>query len=56
MFMLAGLERAGGRYRALGEVLCIYNSNNPLADNKANPGATACTMDFLHRPPLEPLP
>lgn len=56
VFMVAGLERAGGRYKYLPEVLCLYNHANPLADNIVHPQeASACVINFLSRPPLSPL-
>lgn len=57
IFMLAGLERAGGRYKCLPEVLCLYRSDNPLADNLVHPDETnRCVRDFINRFPLESLP
>lgn len=55
IFMTAGLELAGGRYRCIPEVLLLYNHANPNADNISHPAvADAATRDFLHRPPLAP--
>lgn len=57
IFMVAGLELAGGRYKAITEELLIYNNTNPLADNVTHPRDTdACVQDFLRRRrPLAPL-
>lgn len=56
VFMLAGLERAGGRYRCLTDHLLTYNAANEKADNLMHPDDTnRCAIDFLRRPPLEPL-
>jgi hypothetical protein len=57
IFMLAGLERAGGRYKVIPDILHIYNDANPLADNKAHGQEThKCDLDFMSKPPLERLP
>lgn len=56
IFMLAGLELAGGRYKCLPDVLMHYNHANPLADYLSHPAETSkCVMDFLKRPALAPL-
>lgn len=56
IFMVAGLELAGGRYKCLDEVLCLYNHANPNADYLYHPAeANACTQDYLRRPSLRPL-
>ena len=56
IFMVAGLELAGGRYKCIDEVLCLYNNANPNADYLHHPAeANACTQDYLRRPPLAPL-
>ena len=56
IMMVAGLELAGGRYKCLTEVLCLYNHANELADYLYHPAeANACTQDYLRRPPLQPL-
>lgn len=55
-FMMAGLELAGGRYKCLQEVLCLYNSGNPHADHKEHgKESTRCHMDILRQPVLQPL-
>jgi glycosyltransferase involved in cell wall biosynthesis len=55
-FMINGLELAGGRYKCLSEVMCLYNNANPRADNLTHPDLTArCVADMLGRPPKEPL-
>lgn len=57
IFMTAGLELADGRYRCIPEVLVIYNDTNPHADNRSHPNESArCTVDYLARPALSPLP
>jgi hypothetical protein len=56
VFMVAGLELAGGRYKYIPEVLLLYNHANPNADNLVRGSASsACVQDFLRRPPLSPL-
>lgn len=56
IFMIAGLELAGGRYECIDEVLCLYNHANPYADNLAHPDeSAACTQNYLRREPLAPL-
>jgi hypothetical protein len=55
-FMINGLELAGGRYKCLSEVMCLYNNANPRADNLTHPDLTArCVADMLKRPPKSPL-
>lgn len=57
IFMLSGLELAGGRYKVLPEILHIYNDANPLADNKVHGQEThRCDVDFMSKPPLKRLP
>lgn len=57
ILMTAGLERAGGRYKCLPEVLMLYNHDSPLADNLIrNDICTENIVNFLERPPLDPLP
>lgn len=54
--MLSALERAGGRYKYIPEVLVLYNHANPLADNMTHPRESdSCTRNFLEREPLLPL-
>lgn len=56
IFMVAGLELAGGRYKCLREVMCLYNNANPNADYLYHPAeSSACTQDYLRRPPLRAL-
>ena len=56
VFMTAGLELVGGRYRFVEEVLCLYNNANPNADYlKRGTESSACTFDYLKRPPLSPM-
>lgn len=56
LYMINGLELAGGRYKCMEEVLCIYNNANPRADNLTHPDLTnRCVADLLRRQPLEPL-
>lgn len=56
VFMMAALEIADGRYKCIDEVLCVYNSGNPHADNKEHANeSTRCHMDILRRPNLPPL-
>lgn len=56
IFMTAGLELAGGRYKCLPETLLLYNNANPNADYLSHPKETgACTQNYLRRPPLRPL-
>ena len=53
LFMVNGLELAGGRYKCLDEVLCIYNHANPRADNLTHPELTnRCVFSMLGRQPL----
>jgi glycosyltransferase involved in cell wall biosynthesis len=53
VFMVNGLELVGGKYKCLTEVLCLYNHDNPLADNITHPAAThQGVQDMLARPPL----
>lgn len=55
-FMMSGLELAGGRYKCIEEVLCLYNSGNPHADHKEHgKESTRNHMDILRQPPLKPL-
>lgn len=55
--MLSALERAGGKYKCIPEVLVLYNHANPLADNMTHPRESdSCTRNFLNREPLLPLP
>ena len=57
IFMVAGLELAGGRYKFIPDVLLLYNHANPNADYLYHPAeADACTRQYLSRPPLSPLP
>lgn len=57
VFMAAGLELAGGRYKVIEEVLLLYNHDNPYADYLMNSVASfATTNDYLVRPALERLP
>lgn len=56
LFMLAGLELAGGRHKCIEEVLLLYNNANPLADYLTHPADTSSNvMEALTRPPLSPL-
>lgn len=56
LIMISGLELAGGRYKVISEVLLHYNNANELADNLSHPTeTTACNVEFLKRPPLNPL-
>lgn len=56
LWMISGLERAGGRYKLITEVLVIYNDANPLADNKCHMQETSnCDIDFLSGVPLAAL-
>lgn len=56
IFMVAGLELAGGHYLCVPEVLCLYNAANENADYLYHPAeANACTQDYLRRRPLKPL-
>lgn len=56
VFMVAGLELAGGKYKCLDEVLLLYNHANPKADYLTHPSdADACTQNYLRRPPLSPI-
>lgn len=56
IFMLAALERAGGLYKYIPEVLLLYNHANPFADYlMRSVQSDAATRDFLSRPALEPL-
>lgn len=56
VFMLAGLEAAGGRYKCIDETLLLYNNANPNADYLYHPNeANACIQDFLRRPKLRPI-
>lgn len=56
LWMISGLERAGGRYKLLDEVLLVYNDANPFADNKMHMHETsACDIDFLGGVPLAAL-
>jgi len=56
IYMISGLELAGGRYKCIDDVLCLYNHANPYADYLYHPAeADACTRNFLRRPPLLPL-
>lgn len=57
IFMCAGLELAGSRHKYIKEILCLYNNANPNADFKVRGRQSSkCTVDYLKRPPLEPLP
>lgn len=57
VFMTAGLELAAGRYKCIEEVLCLYNHDNPLADNITHPASThSGVQNLLNRPPLSALP
>lgn len=57
VFMASGLELAGGKYKCIPEVLCLYNNANPRADYLTRgTEATRATQEFLRRPPLAPLP
>lgn len=57
VFMTAGLELVAGRYKCIEEVLCLYNHDNPLADNITHPASThSGVQNLLLRPPLDPLP
>lgn len=56
IFMVAGLELAGGRHRCLPEVLCLYNNAQPHPDYLYHPAeASACTQDYLRRSVLPAL-
>jgi hypothetical protein len=56
IFMTAGLERAGGRYKCISDVLLLYNHANPHADYLHHPAdADACTQNYLRRPALNAL-
>lgn len=53
VFMVAGLELAGGRYKCIPEVLLLYNNANPNADNIVHPSdSDACVQNYLRRPRL----
>lgn len=57
VFMVAGLELAGGRHKHIPEVLCLYNNANPRADYLTHPAdADACVQNYLRRRPLPPIP
>jgi hypothetical protein len=53
VFMVPGLELASRRYKWISEVLCLYNHDNPLADNRTH--ASGAVIDSLRRPALAPL-
>jgi glycosyltransferase involved in cell wall biosynthesis len=56
-WIIQGLERAGGRYKVIPEVLLLYNNANPHADYLEHPIDTnTCCLDFLAREPLDRLP
>lgn len=56
VFMLAGLELSGGKYKCFDEVLLDYNHANPFADNLTHPADSDRTvLDFLSSTPLQPL-
>jgi glycosyltransferase involved in cell wall biosynthesis len=56
LWMISGLERAGGKYQLIPDILVIYNDANPLQDNKNNgQETTQCDIDFLNGVPLAPL-
>lgn len=57
IFMVAGMELAGERYRCIDEVLCLYNNANPNADYlKRSIESSLCSQDYLRkRTALQPL-
>lgn len=55
--IVPALEMADGRYKCVEEVLLLYNNANPHADYIEHPAETTGNiLDFLLRPPMEPLP
>lgn len=57
IFMVAGMELAGERYRCIDEVLCLYNNANPNADYlKRSIESSLCSQDYLRKhAALQPL-
>lgn len=57
LFMISGLELAGGRHKFIEETMMLYNSANPYAEHRSHSAdANACINDLLNRPALQPLP
>lgn len=56
LFMINGLELAGGRHKCLDELMLLYNNANPMADNITHPDVTSASVaSILSRPPLDRL-